>query len=78
MRMLIAIWLITSVISAGGANAYFRGEFPSLYSSEHFARTRCGSNFMLGLAGPLSLVVVTFVSGFFYYGVSFSCSALKR
>lgn len=70
-------WLMCGIITAGATNAYFRGEFPSLYASDQNARIRCGGNFVFGLFGPWGLLMATFTTGFFYHGIDFSCRAVR-
>ena len=75
---IVLFWLVSGMIAGGAINAYFRGEFPLLYSSEQFARIHCGQNFAIGVFGPASLIMTAFMSGFFYHGLSFSCHALEH
>ena len=68
MFSFIIFWIACGVAVAGGFNAYFRGKFSHIrYCDEEGWFNLCQSIFF-GFGGPISLIVVAFSSGFFYYG----------
>jgi len=76
--IIVIVWIASGIITAGANNAYFRNAYPTLYYNSKFAAEHCGSNFVTGLGGPISLIVTTFTSSFFLYGLDYSCKALPK
>ena len=63
----VAIWLVSSVLSAGIYFAYFQGRFPPLAAKDR--RRDCIGAWSYGLVfGPVGLLVALPASGFCAYG----------
>lgn len=72
-RLFAGAWIVSAALASGIFNADFRCSYPSLYEDAANARQTFGASIAFGaIAGPGSLALAYLLSGFAYYGVSWS------
>ena len=70
---MIVFWILCGVLTGGALNAYWRGRFPDLVYKD--ARKDLVFSLGLGLfAGPIGLLMMPFLTGFFEHGWTLSAS----
>ena len=76
----VFVWIVCGIITAGANNAYFKVSYGNkvTWATKESARISCGQNFVVGLAGPIGLIVTAFMTGGFVYGLDFSCDNYEK
>jgi hypothetical protein len=72
MGMLAVVWLSLGLVGAGGINAENRALFANLHQSPSRAASDQSRALIFVFFGPVSLIVGSFMTGFFYHGWSLS------
>ena len=64
--ILLTIWIVCGIITYSIAFAWFQGELPTL--SERYYREDMGCAILVGILGPVALILVFLVSGLAEHG----------
>lgn len=69
--LLFVAWVGAGAINYGVAYAYFTNQYPSLDSSLE-RRQNSAFAMVLAIIGPIAVLPVMLMSGFYYYGLQYS------
>lgn len=63
----IVIWVVCAILSAGIEFAYWQGKYPEIAKDEY--QEDLGVSLLRGMTmGPISLIMIFFLTGFCKYG----------
>lgn len=70
--LIVCVWILLGLPSAGMWNANFYNEFPTLRSPS-WDRENCSQAYLGSIFGPIGTIVGYFESGFAQYGFKWDC-----
>lgn len=64
----VIFWIACGVATTAAMNAYFRAKFSYIRHSDEEGWFNLSASMLFGLAGPIGLLVITFMTGLYYHG----------